>query len=218
MATRVKICGIKSADIMRAALEAGADAVGLVFFGKSPRNVSFAEAVALAEIARGRARIVVVLTVDADDALLDQIVREVRPGLLQLHGRETPERCRGIKARWDVPVMKAIGVGAVGDAARALDYVPVADRVLLDAKPSIDAALPGGNGLAFDWAMIADVAAKVPFMLSGGLTPMNVAEAIRVTGACAVDVSSGVESAPGVKDAGLIRAFVAAAKSAHRAG
>ena len=212
MTTRVKICGIRTADIMRAALDAGADDVGLVFFGKSPRNVSIAEAAALADIARGQARIVV-LMVDADDALLDAIVGHVRPDLLQLHGTESVERCREIKRRWPVLIMKAIGVGVAADAERALDYVPVVDLILFDAKPPKDAALPGGNGAAFDWGMVAGVARKVPFMLSGGLTPGNVAEAIRRTGAQEVDVSSGVETAPGVKDAGLIRAFISAAKA-----
>ncbi len=196
---------------MRAALDAGADDVGLVFFDKSPRNVSLAEAAALADIARGRARIVV-LSVDADDALLAGIVAQVRPGLLQLQGNEAPGRVGDIKSRWGVPVMKAIGVASRADAERALDYADAADTILFDAKPPKDASLPGGNGLGFDWAMIAHVADRTPWMLAGGLTSGNVAEAIRVTGATAVDVSSGVETSPGVKDAGLIRAFLAAAK------
>ncbi len=213
MPTRVKICGIKTADIMRATLDAGADDVGLVFFGKSPRNVSVGEAVDLADIARGRARIVV-LTVDADDAQLDAIARTVKPDLLQLHGKETPERVHAVKLRWNIPVMKAIGVASHADADRALTYESCADLILFDAKPPKDATLPGGNGLAFDWSMIAHVAGRMPWMLSGGLTPANVAEAVRVTRAPAVDVSSGVEIAPGQKDEVLIRAFIAAAKRA----
>lgn len=216
MTTRVKICGIKTAAILQAALDAGADDVGLVFFAKSPRNVSMSEAAVLADMARGRARIVA-LTVDASDALLDGIMRHVRPDLLQLHGCETPERCREITARWAVPVMKAIGVGAVGDANLALDYKGAVDLVLFDAKPPKHALLPGGNGLAFDWAMLAEVGARIPFMLSGGLTPDNVATAIPATGAIAVDVSSGVETAPGIKDAQLLRRFIAQAKSAIQA-
>ena len=217
MTTRVKICGIKTEPIMRAALDAGADYVGLAFFAKSPRNVSLAQAAALAKIARGKATIVA-LVVDADDSLLEAIVRDVRPDLLQLHGSETPERCAAVKARWLMPIMKAIGVGTAAEAARALDYVPVADLILFDAKPLPNSDLPGGNGAAFDWSVLESVAAtRFPFMLGGGLTPANVAEAIRITGAAAVDVSTGVETAPGVKDATLIRAFVDAAKTAHRA-
>ena len=216
MTIQVKICGIKTEAIMRAALDAGADYVGLAFFAKSPRNVSVAEAARLADFARGKATIVA-LIVDADDTLLETIVRDVRPGLLQLHGSETPQRCEAITARWSTPVMKAIGVGTAADAARALDYRPAADLILFDAKPPQGAELPGGNGVAFDWSIIAPMTGRVPAMLSGGLTPANVAEAIRIARVGAVDVSSGVETAPGVKDAALIRAFIAAAKTAHRA-
>jgi phosphoribosylanthranilate isomerase len=213
MPTRVKICGIKSADIMRVALDAGADDVGLVFFAKSPRNITLNEAAALAEIARGRAR-VVALTVDADNALLDAIVTQVKPDLLQLHGAETPAHCREVKFRWKTPIMKAIGVASADDAKRALAYTPpAADLILFDAKPPKGGMLPGGNGLAFDWSALESVANRVPYMLSGGLTPQNVAAAIDVTGCVAVDVSSGVETAPGVKDPALIRAFIVAAKA-----
>ena len=211
MTTRVKICGIKTADIMRAALAAGADDVGLVFFPKSPRHVSVAEARSLADIARGRAR-VVVLTVDPSDTTLNEIVSVVRPDIVQLHGCETAERCRAVKARWPVQVMKAIGVGIAADVERALHYAGAVDLVLFDAKPPKDAALPGGNGVTFDWSMLAGAGLPMPFMLSGGLTPDNVAEAIRVTGATAVDVSSGVERTPGLKDAVLIQRFISAAK------
>jgi phosphoribosylanthranilate isomerase len=213
MSTRVKICGIRSADIMRAALDAGADDVGLVFFAKSPRNVTLNDAAALAELARGRAR-VVALTVDADNALLNAIVSQVKPDLLQLQGAETPAHCREVKFRWKTPIMKAIGVASADDAKRALAYDrPAADLILFDAKAPKDATLPGGNGLAFDWTMLEDVANRVPYMLAGGLTPQNVAAAIDVTGCTAVDVSSGVETAPGVKDVALIRAFIKAAKA-----
>ena len=211
MPVRVKICGIRSADIMRAALNAGADDVGLVFFAKSPRHVSLADATALANMARGRSRIVA-LTVDAADTALEHIMREVRPDVLQLHGTETPERCRAIKARWQVQIMKAIGVATADDALRALAYKGVVDLVLFDAKPPKDATLPGGNGVTFDWTMLSDVGAQMPFMLSGGLTPASVGDAIAATGAQAVDVSSGVETSPGVKDGDLIQRFIAAAK------
>lgn len=212
MTTRVKICGIKSADIMRAALDAGADYVGLVFFPRSPRFVAPVDAARLADLARGRARIVA-LVVDPTDALIDEIVRVVRPDMLQLHGHETPDRCREIKKRWPVAVMKAIGVGAPTDVARASDYAGSIDLVLFDAKPPKDAILPGGNGVPFDWTMLAGVSGRFDYLLSGGLTPENVAEAVRLTGARAVDVSSGVETAPGVKDAILIKRFITAAKS-----
>ena len=211
MITRVKICGIKTAEIMDATLDAGADDVGLVFFPKSPRNVGLSEAAVLADIARGRARIVA-LTVDADDELLDQIVRDVKPDLLQLQGHETAARCRALRARFGVALMKAVGVADAKDVERAFDYVDAVDLILFDAKPPKGAILPGGNGLAIDWSLLVDASPRKPYMLAGGLTPYNVAQAIAATGAPAVDVSSGVESAPGVKDANVIRAFIAAAK------
>ncbi len=215
MTTRVKICGLKTDEAVAAALEARADLVGFVFFPISPRNISPAEAAPLAEFVRGMAGSVA-LVVDADDALLDAIVAEVNPDMLQLHGAETPERVAAIRQRFNKPVMKAIAVASAGDAERALAYLHAADMILFDAKPPRDAILPGGNGRAFDWTLLDGVRDRVPFMLSGGLTPGNVAEAIRQTGARAVDVSSGVESAPGVKDDARMRAFVRAAKSVQR--
>ena len=217
MTTRVKICGLKTDEAVAAALEARADLVGFVFFPKSPRNVSIAQAAPLADFVRGMAASVA-LVVDADDALLDAIVSGINPDMLQLHGAETPERVAAIRQRFNKPVMKAIAVASAADAERALAYLNAADMILFDAKPPQDAPLPGGNGRAFDWAMLDGVRDKVPFMLSGGLTSSNVADAIRRTGARAVDVSSGVESAPGIKDAALIRAFVRAAKGVQRAG
>ena len=213
--TRVKICGLSTLETMEAALQAGAEYVGLVFFAKSPRNVGLSRARDLANMASGEAE-VVALVVDADDRMIDEIVGEVGPDIIQLHGSETPERVAEIADRTATRTMKAIKVATREDARVALDYKGIADLILFDAKPPPGAVLPGGNGLAFDWTAIEEVARKVPFMLSGGLTPGNVAEAIRVTGAPAVDVSSGVESAPGVKDVALIHAFVAAAKSASR--
>lgn len=216
MPTRVKICGINTVEAMAAALEAGADDVGLVIFGPSPRNVTLARAQQLAGLARGRARIVV-LTVDADDALLDEIVERVKPELLQLHGNETPERARAIRQRYGIPVMKAIKVATSADAAEALAFADSVDLVLFDARPPKGADRPGGHGAVFDWQALDAVKDKLRYMLSGGLTPENVADAVRATGAASVDVSSGVESAPGEKDPALIRAFVVAARSATTA-
>lgn len=213
MRRRVKICGIRNAATLAVALDAGADDVGLVLFPPSPRNVSLAEARELAAIARGRARIVV-LTVDADDALLAAIAKEVRPDLLQLHGSESPERSNEIRKRHGIGVMKAIKVGTAEDARLALDYAGAADLILFDARPPKGADRPGGHGIRFDWHALDGVKDRVPYMLSGGLTPANVAEAIHATGATAVDVSSGVECAPGNKDPALIRAFIAAARAA----
>ena len=213
MTTRVKICGLKTDEAMQAALDAGADYVGLVFFERSPRQVSLETARHLAELARGRAR-VVALVVDADDADLDRIVAAVAPDMLQLHGHEAPERVAAIRARFAKPVMKAIAVANAADARSALAYKDAADLILFDAKApmTLAGALPGGNGIAFDWSLLDGVKAQVDYMLSGGLTADTVAAAMRATGAGAVDVSSGVESAPGVKDAALIQRFVRATK------
>lgn len=211
MSVRVKICGIRDEAALFAAVEGRADLVGFVFFPRSPRSITPAEAAPLAEYIRGVAASVA-LVVDADDALLDGIVATVKPDMLQLHGHETPERTRAIRARYGRPVMKAVPVATAADAARAFDFLEVADLILFDAKAPPGAKLPGGNGVAFDWHALDAVRDKVPFMLSGGLTAENVAEAVRLTGAKAVDVSSGVESSPGVKDPGLISRFLSAAK------
>lgn len=213
MPTRVKICGISTAEAMAAALDAGADDVGLVIFPPSPRHVTVCAAAGLARQARGRAR-VVALTVDADDALLEAIAADVKPDILQLHGNESVERVAYIRRRLGVAVMKAIKVATAADAARALDYAGVADLILFDARPPKGADRPGGHGAVFDWRALDGVKGKVPYMLSGGLTPDNVAEAIGATGAPAVDVSSGVEYAPGVKDTHRIRQFIAAVRAA----
>lgn len=203
----VKICGLSTACTLRAALGAGADLVGFVFFPPSPRHLALETARRLAADARGRAA-VVALTVDAPDEDLDRIVAAVDPDWLQLHGRETPERVRAVKARTGRRVVKAVGVSGPDDAAAARAYAGAADRILFDAKAPRGAALPGGNGRAFDWTALAGLDLPVPFMLSGGLTLANLREALAVTGAPAVDVSSGVESAPGVKDPDRIRAFI----------
>lgn len=207
---RVKICGLRTVADVAAAAAAGAAYAGFVFFAKSPRNVTLAEARELALAAPpGLAK--VALTVDADDAALDAIVDSVPLDMLQLHGHESPDRVAAVRARYGLPVMKAVGVADEGDLAAIFDYSTVADQLLIDAKPPRNAALPGGNGLSFDWRLVAQRRWLRPWMLAGGLTPENVAEAIRLTNARQVDVSSGVESAPGVKDPARIAAFVAAA-------
>ena len=211
MTTRVKICGLREPEHVVVAAEAGAAYIGLVFFEKSPRHVSIAEARNLAlEVPPGVAK--VALVVNASDEDLGAILDRVPLDMLQLHGRETPARVAEIRARFGLPVMKALGVAEASDLAVLPDYEAVADQILLDAKAPKGAALPGGNGLAFDWRLVAGQVFEKPWMLAGGLTPDNVAEAIARTGARQVDVSSGVESAPGIKDPALIRAFIAAAQ------
>jgi phosphoribosylanthranilate isomerase len=210
---KVKICGVRTPATLEAAVAAGADFVGLVFFAKSPRNLGLQEAADLADAARGRIGTVAVL-VDPDDALIDRVAGTVRPDLLQLHGHETPEHVASVKARTKLPVIKAISVAAVSDVAKARAYAGIADQLLFDAKASPDANLPGGNGISFDWRMLAGM--RTPFGLSGGLHPGNIAEAVRLTGASLVDVSSGVEKAPGVKDDILIARFIQGARGAQQ--
>ncbi|WP_373502699.1 phosphoribosylanthranilate isomerase [Aestuariivirga sp.] len=214
MPVEVKICGLSTPETVDAAISAGADLIGLVFFPKSPRNVTLAQAAALAARARGKARIVA-LVVDADDALLNSIAAEVAPDVIQAHGSETPERIAEIARLTGKPVIKAIRVKDASDIAAASAFSSVANLILYDAKApeTLGSSLPGGNGHAFDWGLL-DGANRPAFMLAGGLDADNVAEAIRITGAPVVDVSSGVESAPGVKDVHLIRKFIEAAKSA----
>ena len=213
MSAIVKICGLSTAPTLDAALAAGADVVGFVFFAKSPRHLSLDDARALARRVGGRARIAV-LTVDASDEALRAIVAAVAPDDLQLHGAETPARVAELKGMFGLSTIKAIGVSAAGDLARAGAYAKVADLLLFDAKAPRDARHPGGNGVAFDWRLLAGLDLAEPWLLSGGLDPDNVAEAIAVTGARGVDVSSGVESAPGVKDIDKIEAFIAQARAA----
>lgn len=208
---RVKICGLKTQADVAAVAAAGAAYAGFVFFPKSPRNLTIAEARELTLAAPvGLAK--VALVVDADDALLDAITEAMPLDMLQLHGHETPDRVAEVRARYGLPVMKAVGVADEGDLAAVFDYSLVADQILVDAKPPKTADLPGGNGLSFDWQLVAQRRWLRPWMLAGGLTPANVAEAIRLTNARQVDVSSGVESAPGLKDPGRITAFVKAAQ------
>lgn len=214
MDIRVKICGLKERAHVDAAVEAGARYLGFVFFPKSPRNIALDQASRLtAGVPPGIAK--VALTVDATDADLDRITGEVPLDMLQLHGSETPERVAEVRARYGLSVMKAIGIAGPEDVERIAIYGKVADQLLIDAKAPKGAVLPGGNGLPFDWRLVAKKYWPCPWMLAGGLTPSSVAEAIRLTGARQVDVSSGVETAPGVKDEALIRAFIAAATGAR---
>ena len=209
MSVSIKFCGLSRVEDVVAAADAGARYVGFVFFPKSPRNVTPDEARLLAvEVPVGVAK--VALVVDADDAFLDEITSKVALDILQLHGKESPERVAQIKARYGLPVMKAVGIADAEDLPQLDVYAQVADQILVDAKPPKTGALPGGNGLAFDWRLIANRRWPVPWILAGGLTPENVALAVQMTGARQVDLSSGVESSVGVKDAGLMRAFAQA--------
>ncbi|ASP19143.1 N-(5'-phosphoribosyl)anthranilate isomerase [Antarctobacter heliothermus] len=211
---RVKICGLTRPEDVDAVAEAGASYAGLVFFPKSPRHVTVAAARDLALRAPvGLAK--VGLVVNPSDALLDEIIAQVPLDMIQLHGTEPPERVAEVRARYGLPVMKAVGVAEAADLDKLDVYQRVADQILVDAKPPKGADLPGGNGLAFDWRLIAGRRWSRPWMLAGGLTPQNVARAVAMTGVAQVDVSSGVERAPGVKEAALIRGFVSAAKVAE---
>jgi phosphoribosylanthranilate isomerase len=213
MTLTVKICGLNAESALDAALDAGADMVGFVFFPPSPRHIALAQARMLGERVRGRAR-KVALTVDADDATFDAVVEALRPDMLQLHGREPPARVAALKKRFGLPVMKAIAVAAKADLAAVSAYAAVADRLLFDARAPRAATRPGGLGKPFDWTLLENLDRGVPFLLSGGLDAGNVGEALRITRAPGVDVSSGVESAPGQKDPDKIRAFVRAARAA----
>jgi phosphoribosylanthranilate isomerase len=216
MTIRVKICGVKDEAALYAAVEGRADLVGFVFYPPSPRHLTRAQAAPLADYIRGVAASVA-LVVDADDALLHEIASVVNPDMFQLHGSETPERVSEVRSCYGKPVMKAIKVATAADAAAALAYRGAADLILFDARPAPGAVLPGGNGVPFDWRALEAVKDQVPFALSGGLTPENVGEAIRLTGARIVDVSSGVETHPGEKSPELIRRFLHAAKAAKQA-
>ncbi|CAM3077233.1 phosphoribosylanthranilate isomerase [Paracoccus nototheniae] len=208
----VKICGLREAAHVAAAVDAGARYLGFVFYHKSPRAVTGAEAASLsADLPLGVAR--VGLFVDPSDDLLHDVLSVMPLDIVQLHGHETPDRVTEVKALTGLPVMKAVGISGPDDLSQLTDYGLVADMLLVDAKPPKDAGLPGGNGLAFDWRLLVGRRWLRPWMLAGGLTPDNVAEAVRLTGAAVVDVSSGVESGPGVKDSVRIAAFIAAAKA-----
>jgi phosphoribosylanthranilate isomerase len=213
MSVIVKICGLKTPEALDVALDAGADMVGFVFFPPSPRNLAFDVARALGDRVKDRA-LKVALSVDAHDDLLAAIIAALNPDLLQLHGRESPERVLAIKSRFRLPVIKAIAVEDRTDLSAVAIYANVADRLLFDARAPREATRPGGLGKTFDWRLLERLDPGVPFMLSGGLDAGNVAEALRITRAPGVDVSSGVERAPGEKDPDKIRAFVSAARLA----
>lgn len=214
----IKICGLRTDEALAAALAGGASHIGFIFFEKSPRNVTPQEARRLRKAVHGGAMAVAV-TVGADDAALERIITAMSPDMLQLHGRESPERVAEIKARFGLPVMKVLAIREAADLGAAAAYTGIADRLLFDAKAPAGAKLPGGNGIAFDWSLLSGLESGNGYMLSGGINARNVAEALRLASPGGLDVSSGVESAPGVKDASLIEAFFDAVRAAqeHRA-
>ena len=211
MTVAAKICGVNSREALDAAVAGGAAFVGFVFYARSPRYLTVPQAATLAAATPKTVKRTG-LFVDVDDATIETVLKDAPLELLQFHGAETPARCRAVKARFGVPVMKAVKIGGPDDLAQATPFFDAADWLLFDAKtpPAMTNALPGGNAVSFDWTVLAGAALPLPWMLSGGLTPDNVAEAVRVSGAGAVDVSSGVESAPGRKDPARIAAFLAA--------
>ena len=211
MTIAVKICGLASSDAIDAAVDAGAVYGGLVFHPNSPRFVALEQARALSERMRGRLKSVALIT-DMDDASIAELVKTMAPGLLQLHGRESVQRTAEIRARFGLPVIKALPVAETADLDLAADYEKVADMLMFDARPPKGAERPGGHGAAFDWKVLSGRAFKRPWFLAGGLDPDNVARAIELSGAELVDVSSGVESTPGVKDAQRIQAFIQATR------
>ena len=215
MSLIVKICGLSTPETLDVALDAGADMVGFVFFPPSPRHLALETARDLGKHVKRRA-VKVALTVDADDATLADIVEVLQPDILQLHGRETVARLRDIKQKFGLQVMKALAVETAADLASLPGYAAVADRILFDAVAPRGATRPGGLGAVFDWHVLENLDLKLPFMVSGGLDAGNVAEAVRVTRAGGVDVSSGVERAPGIKDPEMIRAFIRAARAIDR--
>ena len=215
MSLLVKICGLSTRETLEVALDAGADMVGFVFFPPSPRHLSLETARDLGRQAKRRA-VKVALTVDADDATLSNIVEALQPDILQLHGKETTARLRDIKQKFGLELMKAVAVEGAANLAALPGYAAVADRILFDARPPKGAPRPGGLGAVFDWHVLEHLDLKLPFMVSGGLNAENVAQALRVTRAGGVDVSSGVEREPGVKDGEMIRAFIRAARAAER--
>lgn len=210
---KVKICGLKTEEALLASLAAGADFIGLVFFEKSPRNVSLEQAQKLRRLAGSTP--VAAVTVNPDNAFLDTLTKTVKPDLIQLHGHETPARVEQIKTRYGIPVIKAIGVDADTDPTELVAFDTIADMLMFDAKAPEGSALPGGRGVAFDWNMLRGLKLRKPWFLSGGLTPENIREAIAVSKARMVDVSSGVESAAGVKDLQKIRRFIENAKQSE---
>ncbi|WP_061023483.1 phosphoribosylanthranilate isomerase [Bradyrhizobium sp. CCH5-F6] len=214
MSLLVKICGLSTRETLQAALDAGADMVGFVFFPPSPRHLSLEAGRDLGRQVKQRA-LKVALTVDADDATLDNIMDALSPDIFQLHGKESVARLRDIKQKFGRPVMKALPVETAADLAVLPGYAAVADRILFDARPPKEATRPGGLGAPFDWQLLQNLELDLPYMVSGGLSAQNLAEAVRITRAGGVDVSSGVESAPGVKDPEMIKAFIRAARASQ---
>ncbi|WP_310621967.1 phosphoribosylanthranilate isomerase [Flexibacterium corallicola] len=210
----IKICGLSNEATVNAALEAGADMIGFVFFPKSPRHISLSKAKELSALVKGKAT-VVALTVNMENSDLEQVVEACSPDLIQLHGSETKERAKEVRALFNIPVMKAFGIAEKSDLDSALGYEDSIDRFLFDAKPPKDADLPGGNGVSFDWNILNNLELEKPWMLSGGLNPENVRNALVLSGALGVDVSSGVESQKGLKDIELIKTFVREATQAN---
>ena len=215
MAVSIKICGLSTPETVRLAAQLGAEYTGFIFFPKSPRHIEPAGGAELAQIARDEGAKPVAVTVDMDDAGLDEIVSALRPALLQLHGQESPERVQTVKTRYGLPVMKAFALRVAADLARIEPYRGVADRFLFDAKPPVGSDLPGGNGVSFDWRILATLDERTDYMLSGGLDAGNVTEALAISRARAVDISSGVESAPGIKDPARMKKFVHAVRTAQ---
>jgi phosphoribosylanthranilate isomerase len=213
----IKICGLSTAETLESALSAGADMVGLVYFAKSPRHVNIAQGQQLADQARGRAKIVA-LTVNADDALLESLIQFWQPDVIQCHGDESLERLSELRTFYSGQIMKVIGVKTANDLAEISLFAPLSDYILLDAKAPEGADLPGGNGITFDWSLLKGLKSDVPVLLSGGLTPENVAQAIHITRLAGVDVSSGVERSLGVKDDVKIKRFISQAREAFANG
>lgn len=217
MTPEIKICGLKSADAIERAVRRGASHLGFIFFEKSPRNIEPDIAGKLADAVRGSVKIVAV-TVDADNDELDEIIHLMKPDMLQLHGHESPERVLNVKAVYGLPIIKAFSIRDADDLAKIDPYIGIADKFLFDAKPPAGSDLPGGNGVSFDWTLLHSLDEGVDYMLSGGLNKDNIAHALAETGAKGIDASSGVESAPGVKDLAMIDAFFDAIRSARPQG
>jgi phosphoribosylanthranilate isomerase len=206
MTLDIKICGLTTREALDAAIDAGASHVGFIFFAKSPRNIEPEDAAALSAAAKRRARSVAV-TVDAGDAFLDALVAAMKPDMIQLHGKESPQRVADVKSRYGLPVMKAFAIASAQDLAAIAPYRGIADRFLFDAKPPKGSDLPGGNGVSFDWKLLAGLDPDIDYMLSGGLNAANIGDALALAAPPGIDVSSGVESAPGIKDTALIEEF-----------
>lgn len=216
MSLDIKICGLSTQAALDAVIDGGATHAGFIFFPPSPRNVDVKDAALLRERARGRAKAVAV-TVDADDATLDAIVRTMAPDMIQFHGAEPPARLAEARARYGLPVIKALAIAEAEDLRKIEPFVGVADRLLLDAKPPRGSRLPGGNGVSFDWTILAALDPGIDYMLSGGLNAGNIGDALAIANPPAIDISSGVERAPGVKDVALIEAFFRAVRAAPNA-